>query len=253
MQVFISWSGEVSRQAAEEFKRWLGNVIQAVEPWVSGDIEKGARWGAEVSKKLEQAAFGVICLTADNLNAPWILFEAGALSRNPSERVCTLLLDVVPTQVQPPLSQFQSAAVTSEEIWKLVQSINVAQEFAGVRPLSLHVLRPAFDKWWPELEANLSTIVKSRTADVPPQRPERELMEELLELARVADRRLTSLDNHRTLQQMAAAVRGHNQRTDPHRLGLMGVLSKLSESESAGLEDVDLPDFLRPERPRRPE
>ncbi len=42
MKVFVSWSGNDSRKAAELIKRWLPNVIQEVEVWVpTHDIGKG--------------------------------------------------------------------------------------------------------------------------------------------------------------------------------------------------------------------
>jgi hypothetical protein len=82
MNVFISWSGPASLAVAKALKEWLPTVIQAAEPWVSDvDIASGARWSPEVSKQLEAAKFGIICLTPGNMDAPWVLFEAGAISR----------------------------------------------------------------------------------------------------------------------------------------------------------------------------
>ena len=82
MKVFISWSGERSRSIAEALREWLPDVIQAVKPWLSAeDIDKGARWSSDLAHELEDAHVGVICLTPENLEEPWIHFEAGALSK----------------------------------------------------------------------------------------------------------------------------------------------------------------------------
>jgi hypothetical protein len=82
MKVFISWSGPRSKAAAQALHQWLPDVIQSIEPWMSAeDIDAGARWGNEVTNELAQTRCGIICLTQDNLTAPWILFEAGALSK----------------------------------------------------------------------------------------------------------------------------------------------------------------------------
>jgi hypothetical protein len=40
MKVFLSWSEERSRTAAEAFKSWIEEVLQCVEPWMSPDIDK---------------------------------------------------------------------------------------------------------------------------------------------------------------------------------------------------------------------
>ena len=53
MLVFISWSGKKSKSVANALESWLKKVIQAVEPWISADIEKGARWNPELSAKLD--------------------------------------------------------------------------------------------------------------------------------------------------------------------------------------------------------
>jgi len=82
-KVFISWSGDLSRKVAESLRQWLPGVLQYVKPYFTpDDIEKGARWGPDITKELDQSQVGVICLTRDNLEKPWILFEAGALSKS---------------------------------------------------------------------------------------------------------------------------------------------------------------------------
>src|SRR5215218_11257815 len=105
MQLFLSWSQSRSKAVAEAFARWISQVIQAAEPWLSSDIEKGARWSAEISARLEESKIGIICLTRENLDSRWILFEAGAISKAKGAHVCTLLLDVEPSDVEQPLGQ----------------------------------------------------------------------------------------------------------------------------------------------------
>src|SRR5947209_2677734 len=84
----------------------MGAPVHPVEPWLSRDIAKGTRWGPEVADKLEKSRVGIVCLTPENLDERWILFEAGALSKTKDAYVCTLLLDVKPIDVKEPLSQF---------------------------------------------------------------------------------------------------------------------------------------------------
>ena len=37
VKVFISWSGERSKKIAKALKKWIKNVIQSVEPFVSSE------------------------------------------------------------------------------------------------------------------------------------------------------------------------------------------------------------------------
>ena len=80
MKVFISWSGETSFEVAKILKEWIPCIIQDVEPYFSSeDIDKGARWSTDIAKELEEASFGILCVTRDNLQSQWLNFEAGAL------------------------------------------------------------------------------------------------------------------------------------------------------------------------------
>ena len=110
MKIFISWSGPRSKAMAEALKDWLPNVIQSIDPWVSSsDIDAGMRWTPALAEELQQTQLGIICLTIENLSAPWLLFEAGALSKIIDKtRVCPYLMGLEPTEVTGPLAQFQA-------------------------------------------------------------------------------------------------------------------------------------------------
>ena len=131
MKVFLSWSGEPSRHLAEVLRDWLPAVLQAVEPWMSAeDVAKGARWSALLAGELAQAKVGILCLTPDNLAAPWMLFEAGALSKTLEQTlVCPYLLGLRPADLGGPLVQFQAAEANRADTRRLVRTINA--ELAG--------------------------------------------------------------------------------------------------------------------------
>jgi len=85
MDVFISWSGDRSKALASALKELLPDAVQGVVAWMSDrDINAGSRWVEELNKKLDNTNFGVLCLTPENLGAPWLLFEAGSLSKRVS-------------------------------------------------------------------------------------------------------------------------------------------------------------------------
>lgn len=200
MLVFISWSGERSRYVAEQLRRWLKDVMQTIEPWVSSeDIRQGARWNVDVARKLEEASFGILCLTRDNLDQPWLVFEAGALAKTLDQtNVCPYLIDLKPTEIKGPLVQFQGTVANEEGTHRLVHSLNKA---LGEEALPDDQIDRAFRKWWPDLESVLENVPETR-ATVPDPRPERELMEEVLERVRRIDAR--SMDTTAKLVDTAA-------------------------------------------------
>jgi hypothetical protein len=86
-----------------------------------------------VRPALERAAlaasnFGVLCITEENLRSPWLLDEAGAISKHSTvAAIVPYLLDVPPEGLPAPRQQFQRAEATREGTWALVQSINACR------------------------------------------------------------------------------------------------------------------------------
>lgn len=181
MKVFISWSGERSKAVAEALGDWLSKVIQAVRPFVStNSIDKGSRWREVLANELEQSRFSIVCLTPENRAAPWILFEAGAISKQQQDNVCTYLFGLEPADVGDPLSQFQATKADKEQTRELIRVIN---RLCGDSSLSETSFDETFNVWWPRLEQQLSTIPEPSILPKP-QREEREILEEILELTR---------------------------------------------------------------------
>jgi hypothetical protein len=190
MKVFISWSGDMSKAVAEALRDWLPLVIQAVEPWVSShDIERGVRWSPVLTKELEQTKVGIICLTPDNLEAPWILFEAGALSKTVDATfVCPFLFRVENSDLEGPLAQFQTTKAQKDDTRELMHTINKS---LGASALREGALDRAFEKWWPDLEQRLGGIpIISAVANIP-KRTDRQILDEILELVRNAPRTIS--------------------------------------------------------------
>lgn len=182
-KIFISWSGELSRKLANEISSFLPAVIQSVETYFTPeDIAKGARWESDIARELDECQIGLICLTKDNLAKPWILFEAGALSKAfQKARVCTVLFNVDQADVTPPLSMFQHTKFEREEFKKLFETINDAID----NKLKDFALSKAFDTYWPKFEEPVKEILTAHPdSQAPTRRGEREILEEILELSR---------------------------------------------------------------------
>lgn len=166
MRIFASWSGEASKQVAELFRTWIPQVVQDVDVYVSSqDIGKGERWLSSVGANLAEIDFGLVLVTKSNINAPWILFEAGALSKTVKGVVVPILCGVENLEAaRSPLTQFQYAHPTKVEIRDLIVQIN---SFTS-RPLDQSRLEAAFEKWWPDFEATYGKI--KLPDDKPPKK-----------------------------------------------------------------------------------
>lgn len=157
MKVFLSWSGEISHKVAIIFRDWLPSVIQAIEPYVSSeDIDKGARWSTDIAEELENSTFGILCVTRENIQTPWLNFEAGALSKSMDKSyVSPFLFDIKRSEVNGPILQFQSTIFEKEDIKKLVLTLNKA---CGEGLLTEDRITKTFDVWYPSLEEQLKQI-----------------------------------------------------------------------------------------------
>lgn len=190
MKVFLSWSGGVSHKVAKVFRDWLPQVIQSLDPYVSSeDIDKGTRWSTDIAKELEESAYGIILVTKENLVAPWVNFEAGALSKIiDKSNVSPFLFNVKRSEVKGPLLQFQSTTFEKDDIQKLLTSIN--KRIDEDERLPDATLERAFGVWWPELEESLNRVKTTVKAEPPEQTRDNtttaksDILEELLHLVR---------------------------------------------------------------------
>jgi len=186
VELFVSWSGEKSRAIAEVLRAWIPCVLQGVHPFVSSqDIEAGSRWGVDVASRLDSADFGLVVITRENMSAAWINFEAGALSRTVGEstaKVAVLLTDIDREDLKGPLTSFQNTRFEEDDVRQLVESMNVVTS----PQLSDVQLQTVFDKWWPDLEAEVVRV----NSDFPshpgrgPVRNQEDILAEVLALLR---------------------------------------------------------------------
>jgi hypothetical protein len=186
MKAFISWSGELSKELGEIFSKWIPSVLQSVKPYFTPEgVEKGARWSTEIAKELEESRIGIIILTRENLLEPWIMFEAGALSKElERSRICPVLFGVANSDLVGPLVQFQATSFRKEEMKKLVKSINNA---CDENKLADSIVDNVFEKWWPDLEEQVGVAMgKERENEDKKSRSDRAIIEEILDLSRAS-------------------------------------------------------------------
>lgn len=197
MKIFISWSGQYSKEWAEILKDWIKCTLQASDPWISSqDIDKGSLWFSEISDQLKETKVGIVCLTKGNKEKPWILFESGALARGlSSNRVCTFLINLKPSDLEGPLSQFNHTLPDADGMKSLLITIN---KELGESALEDSILEQIFDVYWPTFEEKFKKLEDSEpreNANKPP-RSDGDILEEILYTTRTMNKRIRSLERN---------------------------------------------------------
>lgn len=202
MKVFLSWSGQRSKEVANLLSDWLCCVIQASRPWISTrDLDRGSLWFGEINDQLKDTTVGIICLTQENKGRPWILFEAGALAKGLStSRVCTLLVDLEPKDIEDPLAQFNHTFPTQESVLGLVKTLNGT---LGSNGLDTRILEQVFNTYWPQFEERFVGILANTEAQPPSKpRPKEDVLGEILENTRMLNSRIRKLENDNERHRM---------------------------------------------------
>lgn len=187
VKVFISWSGDTSKEIGSILRKFLPLILQDVDAFMSRhDIESGARWAERIQQELEQSSYGLIILTRSNLNAKWLLFEAGAISKlRNSATACLLCGGLDDTEVTGPLAQFQFQKFEQSSFFQLVRDMN--NRIA--KPLKEGAIDLVLAKWWPDIEAEYSAAIKqfaSQETEEKNPRNEREFQDEILRMLQIA-------------------------------------------------------------------
>lgn len=194
MKVFISWSGDLSKEIAREFREWLPLLNKDFKPYMSDeDIEKGAQWSSHIRGELANTSFGLLILTKENVASPWLHFEAGAIVKSVDEgRVVPILFGLENYEVEQPLALFQTARFDKNDILKTIRSVNAA---AGTEAAADVAIGQIFDLCWPQLHSKVQPLVARLISAQPKKSAEMEYANTLRELLTLARQQLRILSN----------------------------------------------------------
>ncbi|MHA1355442.1 MAG: TIR domain-containing protein [Candidatus Heimdallarchaeota archaeon] len=161
LKIFISWSGDRSHLFGAAIRKWLPKILDPVDIWMSDDsISKGTRWYDEIMDGLKEYQIGIMCLTPENYDAPWMNFEAGILHANSENpMICPVLLGMGKDDFKSPLSEFQATVFTKEDFLKLILSLN--ERLREDCQVSEKIIENRYEKYWPLFEKDVEEV--SRT------------------------------------------------------------------------------------------
>lgn len=188
MKVFISWSGDRSRAVARLLREFIPTILQAAQVYTSeDDVRAGERWSEDIAQTIKSADVAIACITSDNLDSPWLSFEAG-VHISQAKPFIPLLVDISPVDLKGPFIAFQAMTLTRSDMHRLIRSLNDRLQ----KPLKEEFVDKLFDRLWPEFEEMVITLPPSRQNDTfdkgsgssTLRRSDREILEELLTLVR---------------------------------------------------------------------
>lgn len=188
MDVFVSWSGEKSKALAAALAHWVPNIVQAVTPWLSVDsVTSGVRWTPELTRKLEATNFGILAITPSSVNEPWLVYEAGALTKMADAKVVPVVMGVSKA-IAGPLGQFQARDVSRQDLLALCNDLNAA---CGGAAIAEARISEQFDRCWEGFESALDAANAIADGKPEPARSSRRSDPDMIEeiLLRVRDLR----------------------------------------------------------------
>jgi hypothetical protein len=243
MKIFISWSGKRSKALALSLKDWLPLILQYSIPWVSEkDISAGDRWAQAIAGELESSNFGILCITPENLNSPWILFEAGALSKSMLDsKVIPLLFGLELSDLSGPLSQFQALKVDQQGMLNVAKAINSVAENKAA-DLTVDQLVPAL---WPQLQQKLDAIPDKEVSEKH-MRPPTEILEDLVSQVRGLGARMREFDPEMMEREMQHSGIRYRE-VDPRMMNDM--MHMMMEARESDMLLLLLAGFLRDRMP----
>src|SRR5436190_23580715 len=106
--VFISWTKPLGLQIARRLRTFLESQFPDLDFFVSqDDLIPGQLWRPGLERRLRKDSFGILLITPAALTAPWIFYEAGALSAKAGATVLPLLFGVPGNALKEPIGAHQ--------------------------------------------------------------------------------------------------------------------------------------------------
>lgn len=203
-QIFLSWSGEASRDIALELKRWFETVFEDLRAWVSDtDIALGARSIPAIEESLDKSVGGILVLTVENQSSPWVNYEAGALSRQyqgREGRVIPLLVNATSMgELRSPLSNFQGQLLNQLGVERILRAIY------GMLAKNEELAPARMRAYWPELEGALEPLLERASRSRPSEPAISSEITELRDQLSRMERTVNDLANQQ-MEYIAAAL-----------------------------------------------
>lgn len=167
-KIFISWSGKNSKKIAMELKEMLEKKVFAstdLECFVSTvDIASGDDWWNKINKELKKCKQGILCVTKENIKAPWIFFEAGALVARDVPTIPLLFNCSINSLEGSPIKGKQCIDFYDQyQFLKMICDINNSMKLLPLEKSQLNsIAKEAYEELKKELNPTLKQLKQTR-------------------------------------------------------------------------------------------
>ncbi|MDR1099967.1 MAG: hypothetical protein LBL28_05735 [Treponema sp.] len=160
-QGFLSWSGTLSHEIALSIKDEILDTLfgDYIEMFISSEIGVGSPFASEIFTRLTESDFGIVCITAENIEKPWVSFECGGLIKNMEKKnLYVMLVDVsfeMLGRLNPPVSEFQAVSIDKDGIINLIKKISgsILRTESAIYENKIH-------EGWNKNEKNFADIIQ---------------------------------------------------------------------------------------------
>lgn len=168
MKIFLSWSKLKSKELAMVTKDFLEGMFRGtITVWMSSEsIAYGSMSMLDINKALKDSEKCITFITEENVNSPWIMYEAGAIAgknyleseSDIGDAVVPIIFDNIDSKnfVSHPLNQFQRLSFCKESMYKLIKQLNVkTNAFSDDK-----TLEKQFNLNWNSLNKSIKNILQ---------------------------------------------------------------------------------------------
>lgn len=157
MRIFLSWSGKISERIASLIRQYIPLFLDSSEIsfFYSPEIKKGVLWPTKLFENISNCQTTIICLTPENVEAPWINFEGGANAAK-GFKTCPIFFGFQNHNPSGPLSYFQVTYYTKTDFFKLICSLNDELE----NKCDESTLKELFEKQWKSFKSKTDNVLR---------------------------------------------------------------------------------------------
>lgn len=165
LEIFISWGKEPADQIANLLRKLISKIFpEEVSVFVSDSpnhgIESGEDFRISLKSKLQKSDFGILILTEYNYGRPWLMYEAGALSKAEHARVVPIVFSEVERKMESPINSFNHLKNTFDDFLKLM--ITIKKRYHNSTEInSEQNLKTNLSNYWNNFDKNYKIIMNS--------------------------------------------------------------------------------------------